>query len=194
MLSVVKAIKALIKQMEKNSLSVGVISFGEAVVEKITAATGKDLLINPATGKDVKINLTDAAGARKVIIYDSGETAVVEIDSDGEIKAVSFTGAVIGDVTGNLTGDVIGDVTGNLTGDVIGDVTGNLTGDLAVYAEAETTGAPTQADLVTEFEAANTHEPGIVGVFDDSAGESYIVATDGTSYQIATMAEASAGT
>lgn len=170
MLSVVKAIKALIKQMEKNSLSVGVISFGEAVVEKITAATGKDLLINPATGKDVKINLTDAAGARKVIIYDSGETAVVEIDSDGKIKAVSFTG------------------------DVIGDVTGNLTGDLAVYAEAETTGAPTQADLVTEFGAANTHEPGIVGVFDDSAGESYIVATDGTSYQIATMAEASAGT
>jgi hypothetical protein len=178
MLSVVKAIKALIKQMEKNSLSVGVISFGEAVVEKITAATGKDLLINPATGKDVKIKLTDAAGARKVIIYDSGETAVVEIDSDGEIKAVSFTGAVIGDVTGNLTGDV----------------TGNLTGDLAVYAEAETTGAPTQAELVTEFGAANTHEPGIVGVFDDSAGESYIVATDGTSYQIATMAEASAGT
>lgn len=170
MLSVVKAIKALIKQMEKNSLSVGVISFGEAVVEKITAATGKDLLINPATGKDVKINLTDAAGARKVIIYDSGETAVVEIDSDGKIKAVSFTG------------------------DVIGDVTGNLTGDLAVYAEAETTGAPTQAELVTEFGAANTHEPGIVGVFDDSAGESYIVATDGTSYQIATMAEASAGT
>ena len=170
MLSVVKAIKALIKQMEKNSLSVGVISFGEAVVEKITAATGKDLLINPATGKDVKINLTDAAGARKVIIYDSGETAVVEIDSDGKIKAVSFTGAVIGDVTGNLTGD------------------------LAVYAKAETTGAPTQADLVTEFGAANTHEPGIVGVFDDSAGESYIVATDGTSYQIATMAEASAGT
>ena len=174
MLSVVKAIKALIKQMEKNSLSVGVISFGEAVVEKITAATGKDLLINPATGKDVKINLTDAAGARKVIIYDSGETAVVEIDSDGKIKAVSFTGAVIGDVTG--------------------DVTGNLTGDLAVYVEAETTGAPTQAELVTEFGAANTHEPGIVGVFDDSAGESYIVATDGTSYQIATMAEASAGT
>lgn len=170
MLSVVKAIKALIKQMEKNSLSVGVISFGEAVVEKITAATGKDLLITPATGKDVKINLTDAVGARKVIIYDSGETAVVEIDSDGKIKAVSFTG------------------------DVIGDVTGNLTGDLAVYAEAETTGAPTQADLVTEFGAANTHEPGIVGVFDDSAGESYIVATDGTSYQIATMAEASAGT
>lgn len=170
MLSVVKAIKALIKQMEKNSLSVGVISFGEAVVEKITAATGKDLLINPATGKDVKINLTDAAGTRKVIIYDSGETAVVEIDSDGKIKAVSFTGAVIGDVTGNLTGD------------------------LAVYGEAETTGAPTQADLVTEFGAANTHEPGIVGVFDDSAGESYIVATDGTSYQIATMAEASAGT
>ena len=170
MLSVVKAIKALIKQMEKNSLSVGVISFGEAVVEKITAATGKDLLINPATGKDVKINLTDAAGARKVIIYDSGETAVVEIDSDGKIKAVSFTGAVIGDVTGNLTGD------------------------LAVYAKAETTGAPTQAELVTEFGAANTHEPGIVGVFDDSAGESYIVATDGTSYQIATMAEASAGT
>lgn len=170
MLSLVKAIKALIKQMEKNSLAVGVISFGEAVVEKITAATGKDLLINPATGKDVKINLTDAAGARKVIIYDSGESAVVEIDSDGKIKAVSFTG------------------------DVIGDVTGNLTGDLAVYAEAETTGAPTQADLVTEFGAANTHEPGIVGVFDDSAGESYIVATDGTSYQIATMAEASAGT
>ena len=170
MLSVVKAIKALIKQMEKNSLSVGVISFGEAVVEKITAATGKDLLINPATGKDVKINLTDAAGARKVIIYDSGETAVVEIDSDGKIKAVSFTGAVIGDVTGNLTGD------------------------LAVYAEAKTTGAPTQAHLVTEFGAANTHEPGIVGVFDDSAGVSYIVATDGTSYQIATMDEASAGT
>lgn len=170
MLSVVKAIKALIKQMEKNSLSVGVISFGEAVVEKITAATGKDLLINPATGKDVKINLTDAAGARKVIIYDSGETAVVEIDSDGKIEAVSFTGAVIGDVTGNLTGD------------------------LAVYAEAKTTGAPTQAELVTEFGEANTHEPGIVGVFDDSDGESYIVATDGTSYQIATMAEASAGT
>lgn len=170
MLSVVKAIKALIKQMEKNSLSVGVISFGEAVVEKITAATGKDLLINPATGKDVKIKLTDAAGGRKVIIYDSGETAVVEIDSDGKIKAVSFTGAVIGDVTGNLTGD------------------------LAVYAEAETTGAPTQAELVTEFGAANTHEPGIVGVFDDSAGKSYIVATDGTSYQIVTMAEASAGT
>lgn len=170
MLSVVKAIKALIKQMEKNSLSVGVISFGEAVVEKITAATGKDLLINPATGKDVKINLTDADGARKVIIYDSGGTAVVEIDSDGKIKAVSFTGAVIGDVTGNLTGD------------------------LAVYAEAETTGAPTQAELVSEFGEANTHEPGIVGVFDDSAGESYIVATDGTSYQIATMDEASAGT
>lgn len=104
MLSVVKAIKKLIEQMQENSLAVGVISFTEAIVSTITATTGSDLTIAGATGKDIKLTLTDANGARAVIVYDSGAVAVCEIDSNGQITA---SGGFVGD----LTGDVVGDLT-----------------------------------------------------------------------------------
>jgi len=98
------SIRDLIRFMGKNTLGVGVISFTEAIVEKITAQTGSDLGVYPATGKDVKFFLTDAAGARKLIIYDSGTVAVFDVDSNGKVTAA-------GGFAGDLTGDVIGDLT-----------------------------------------------------------------------------------
>lgn len=97
------SIRDLIRFMGKNTLGVGVISFTEAVVEKITAQSTKDLSIYLATGKDGKIYLTDAAGARKIIVYDSGSVAVFDIDSNGKVTAA-------GGFVGDLTGDVIGDL------------------------------------------------------------------------------------
>lgn len=79
---------------------------GNVTGTSITATSGQHLAINGATGKDIKFNLTDAAGARKIIVYDSGEAAVFSIDSDGTVTGVTFVGNLTGDVTGNLTGSV----------------------------------------------------------------------------------------
>lgn len=82
-------------------------SIGEGlVVIPITPEAGEDLVLSGVTGKDIKLKLTDAAGARKILVYDSGNVAVANIDSDGKITAVEFIGPLTGDVTGDLTGNI----------------------------------------------------------------------------------------
>lgn len=97
------ALKDLLRFMKKNTLAVGIISFTEAIVTTITATASQHLTIAGATGKDIIFTLTDAAGARKVIIKDSGGVTVVSFDSDGNVTGTKFIGAVEGNVTGNLT-------------------------------------------------------------------------------------------
>lgn len=86
-IGIVTAIQRLGDAITSNSLAVGVISFTEAIVEKITAASGKDLEIYLATGKDGKIIMTDTAGARDLGIINSSEVKVISMDSAGTIKA-----------------------------------------------------------------------------------------------------------
>ena len=52
----------------------------------------------------------------------------VQLDGTQTITGVkTFSGGIVGNLTGNVTGNLIGDVTGNVTGNLIGDVTGNAT-------------------------------------------------------------------
>jgi hypothetical protein len=90
--------KSIIEQMKKNSLAVGVISFTEAIVEKITAATGKDLDVYAASGKDVKFHLTDGAGARDVEVINSSDVKVIGMNSAGVLSAASVVSSLTGDV------------------------------------------------------------------------------------------------
>ncbi len=82
----------------------GVITGLQAVVNTINAVTGQHLAINGVTGKDIKFKLTDADGARKVIVLDSADAEIVTIDSNGVVIA---TGGVTADLTGNVTGSLI---------------------------------------------------------------------------------------
>ena len=94
----ISAITELIETLKANSLTVGVISFTEAVVEKITAAPSKDLEIYLATGKDGKVIMTDAAGARDLGIINSSSVKVISMNSAGTINAVSLVSSLTGDV------------------------------------------------------------------------------------------------
>lgn len=95
---IISIFKELIETLKANSLAVGVISFTEAVVEKITAAPTKDLSFYLATGKDGKIYMTDAAGARDLGIINSSEVKVISFNSAGTITAVSLVSSLTGDV------------------------------------------------------------------------------------------------
>lgn len=85
MLSVVRAIDKLREQMKANSLTASTIGVVDIVVSNITATASTDLKLIGVTGKDIIAKLTDAAGARKVLIKDSGDVTVASIDSDGVI-------------------------------------------------------------------------------------------------------------
>lgn len=103
MLGVIKAIREQTEVLKENSLAVGVLSVGEVIVEKITAVSGKDLVVAIATGKNV---LFKKATATKVTITD-----------DGNITAAGgFAGDLTGDVTGNLEGTLAVHETGAATG------------------------------------------------------------------------------
>lgn len=103
MLGVIKAIREQTEFLKENSLAVGVLSVGEVIVEKITAVSGKDLVVAIATGKNV---LFKKATATKVTITD-----------DGNITAAGgFAGDLTGDVTGNLEGTLAVHETGDATG------------------------------------------------------------------------------
>lgn len=103
MLGVIKAIREQTEVLKENSLAVGVLSVGEVIVEKITAVSGKDLVVAIATGKNV---LFKKATATKVTITD-----------DGNITAAGgFAGDLTGDVTGNLEGTLAVHETGDATG------------------------------------------------------------------------------
>jgi hypothetical protein len=107
----------------------GNLQYESANINTITPDAATHLLLQGVTGKDVKIALTDASGARKVIVLDSGAVEVLTIDSNGLVTAAGgFAGALTGNVTGDVTGNVTGDLTGGVTGNVTGDVTGNVTG------------------------------------------------------------------
>lgn len=103
MLGVIKAIREQTEVLKENSLAVSVLSVGEVIVEKITAVSGKDLVVAIATGKNV---LFKKATATKVTITD-----------DGNITAAGgFAGDLTGDVTGNLEGTLAVHETGAATG------------------------------------------------------------------------------
>lgn len=67
---------------------------GGDLVGDVTAATGTDLVLTGVTGKDIVVKLTDAAGARKLIIKDSADATVASIDSDGVVTASKLVGPV----------------------------------------------------------------------------------------------------
>jgi hypothetical protein len=103
MIDMLNEIRDLLRFMKKNTLAVGIISFTEAIVTTITATASQHLTIAGATGKDIIFTLTDAAGARKIIVYDSGAVDVFDIDSNGKATAAGgFVGDLIGDVIGDL--------------------------------------------------------------------------------------------
>ncbi|MDP3058273.1 MAG: hypothetical protein Q8N36_02315, partial [bacterium] len=106
-----------------NSLLVSTFGVTDIIVTNITATAAQHLTILGVTGKDIIVKLTDASGARKLLIKDSADATVASIDSDGKFIGVNFTGDLIGGVTGNVTGDLTGAVTGDVTGGLIGSVT-----------------------------------------------------------------------
>lgn len=99
----------LITTLENNSMLVNGLSVTDLVAATITAATGGDLVIANAAGKDIKVEFSDAAGARKIIFYDSADAEIGSIDSNGLFTAAGgFAGALAGNVVGNVTGNVAG--------------------------------------------------------------------------------------
>lgn len=103
MLGVIKAIREQTEVLKENSLAVGVLSVGEVIVEKITAVSGKDLVVAIETGKNV-------------LFKKSTETKVT-INDEGNITAAGgFAGDLTGDVTGNLEGTLAVHETGAATG------------------------------------------------------------------------------
>lgn len=103
MLGVIKAIREQTEVLKENSLAVSVLSVGEVIVEKITAVSGKDLVVAIATGKNV---LFKKATATKVTIT----------DEENITAAGGFAGDLTGDVTGNLEGTLAVHETGAATG------------------------------------------------------------------------------
>lgn len=103
MLGVIKAIREQTEVLKENSLAVGVLSVGEVIVEKITAVSGKDLVVAIETGKNV---LFKKSTATKVTITDEGNITA----------AGGFAGDLTGDVTGNLEGTLAVHETGDATG------------------------------------------------------------------------------
>lgn len=91
--------------LEKKVYLVGNLNYDTITTNSITPEAATDLSINGVTGKDIKIILTDASGARKLKIIDSGAVEVATIDSNGVVTAV---GGVVGNLTGNVTGNVTG--------------------------------------------------------------------------------------
>lgn len=104
MLGVIKAIREQTEVLKENSLAVGVLSVGEVIVEKITAVSGKDLVVAIETGKNV---LFKKSTATKVTITDEGNITA----------AGGFAGDLTGDVTGNLEGTLAVHETGDATGE-----------------------------------------------------------------------------
>lgn len=103
MLGVIKAIREQTEVLKENSLAVSVLSVGEVIVEKITAVSGKDLVVAIETGKNV---LFKKSTATKVTITDEGNITA----------AGGFAGDLTGDVTGNLEGTLAVHETGAATG------------------------------------------------------------------------------
>jgi hypothetical protein len=94
MLGIINAIKEQTQQMKANSLSVSTLGIVDIVVSNITATASTDLKLIGVTGKDIIAKLTDAAGARKFLIKDSGDVTVASIDSDGVITGSKIVGPV----------------------------------------------------------------------------------------------------
>jgi hypothetical protein len=77
-----------------------------AAIGSLTAATGADLTIQAATGKEIKMLLTDAAGARKFEVLDSGSAVVFSVDSDGNVTATTVAAAFTGNLTATTGADL----------------------------------------------------------------------------------------
>ena len=197
-IDVATAIMNLIDYLTARDLVANSFGVDELVAAALTAKTGSDLVITNATGKDLKVEFSDAAGARKLIFYDSDDQEVGSIDSNGLITAAGgFAGALVGNVTGNLTqsgADIVITAPGTYDaiiklGDAIGakklyikdsanatqvtiDSDGTLTAKKLVgpvtLATSDTSGAPTNAECVSAFGAAATVGAGFIGVYLDS--------------------------
>ena len=113
MLGVIKAIREQTEVLKENSLAVSVLSVGEVIVEKITAVSGKDLVVAIATGKNV--------------LFKKSTVTKVTITDDGNIAAA-----------GGFAGDLTGDVEGNLEGTLAVHETGAATGAAPTEAEVAT--------------------------------------------------------
>lgn len=111
--SIRQSLNIIANQLISNTVLANVFGVTDLIVTNITATAAQHLTILGVTGKDIIVKLTDASGARKLIIKDSADATVASIDSDGKYIGVNFTGDIIGDVTGDVTGDLTGDVTGN---------------------------------------------------------------------------------
>lgn len=205
------AIMELIDKMDENQLLFTSVAIDSIVTPAITAKAANDLSINGATGKDVKILLTDANGARKILVIDSAEATVAYIDSNGVVNASGFVGNLTGNVIGDLTPTADLAITAASAKDVIvklGDAVGakklivkdsanaeqgslnsdglltvkNIVGNLK-FGTADTSGAPTAAEMASAFGAV-TGQAGAVGVFLDSGaeGKTYLCICDGVAW------------
>lgn len=176
------AIMELIDFLRERDLIGNSFGIDDLITAALTAKTGSDLIITNSAGKDLKVKFSDAAGARKLIFYDSADAEIGSMDSNGLFTAAGgFAGALTGNVTGNLTGNVTGNVTGNINGQC-----------RTTYAHTDTSGAPTNAECVSAFGAAATVGAGFMGIYKDdgAAGKVYVCVSNGTTYSVAELTAA----
>ncbi len=163
-------IKKLREAIGARDLLANSLSMDALVAATITAIAGRDIQINGVTGKDIKFKLTDAAGARKIIILDSADAEVGSIDSNGVFTSVGgFAGALTGNVTGNVNGQC-----------------------RTTYAHSDTDGAPTNAECVSAFGAAATVGAGFIGIYKDDheSGKTYVCVSNGSAYGVSELTAA----
>jgi hypothetical protein len=160
----------LMALLAANSMLANGLDVTDLVVATITAKTGSDAVLKNAAGKDLKVVFSDAAGARKLIFYDSADEVIGSIDSNGLFTAV---GGFAGDLTGNVTGNVNGKCR-------------------TTYAHTDTEGAPTNAECVSAFGAAATVGAGFIGIYQDdhAGGKSYVCVSNGATYSVAELTAA----
>lgn len=211
-------IKQLRESLEARDLLANSLSMDALVAATITAIAGRDIQINGVTGKDIKFKLTDAAGARKIIILDSADAEVGSIDSNGVFTSVGgFAGALTGNVTGDLTkGSTDLAITAASAKDIkvkLGDAAGAKKVSFIDSADAEqasldsdglftakklkgnlpiatAAAAPGEAGMISAF-GAIANNAGFVGVYIDSTaetGSTYLVSCDGVKYYATDLA------
>lgn len=92
---VTKALQAIAAALTDSRLALGSIAATD-FIGNLTATSGANLLISAVTGKDIVLKLTDANGARKLSLTDSADAEQFKVDSNGNVTATKFTGAIVG--------------------------------------------------------------------------------------------------
>lgn len=221
MSSVQQEIKRLRQQVEDYGISASEI-VATKFVGNLEAAASSDLAIGAVEGKNITVKMGDASGANKVSFIDSASAEQANIDSDGLITAKGFAGPLTGDVTAASKSaltisnaaankDIIlnlGDkaaatkisITDSDDTEVASiDSTGGFDAVVSTapmtYDTVASEGAPTNAECISAFGAADSVGAGFMGILKDSeaAGKVYLCVSDGAAYHIEELTAATTG-